>query len=81
MNTIIVKVQPFLKDREREILEEELRDSINRQRDTGVVVLPNYVSYEGVVYDRKCDTCYIAQNYNLEDDDTPCQNCEEPDAD
>ena len=26
-----------------------------------------------------CDTCYIAQNYNLEDDDTPCQNCEEPD--
>lgn len=22
-----------------------------------------------------CDTCYIAQNYNLEDDDSPCQNC------
>lgn len=26
-----------------------------------------------------CDTCYIAQNYNLEDDDSPCQNCGEED--
>ena len=31
--------------------------------------------YNGV----SCDTCYIAQNYNLEDDDTPCQNCGEDD--
>lgn len=23
-----------------------------------------------------CDECVIAQNYNLEDDDSPCQNCE-----
>lgn len=22
-----------------------------------------------------CDTCYIAQNYNLEDDDSPCLDC------
>lgn len=22
-----------------------------------------------------CESCYIAQNYNLEDDDSPCQNC------
>lgn len=24
---------------------------------------------------KKCESCYIAQNYNLEDDDSPCQNC------
>lgn len=24
-----------------------------------------------------CDECEIAKHYNLEDDDTPCQNCEE----
>ncbi len=24
-----------------------------------------------------CDTCYIAQNYNLEDDDSPCLDCGE----
>ena len=23
-----------------------------------------------------CDECVVAQNYNLEDDDSPCQNCE-----
>lgn len=29
-------------------------------------------------YDAKtCENCPIAQNYNLEDDDTPCQNCVE----
>lgn len=28
-----------------------------------------------------CETCWVAENYNLEDDDTPCQNCGEPDAD
>lgn len=27
--------------------------------------------YNGI----SCDTCYIAQNYNLEDDDSPCLNC------
>ena len=28
----------------------------------------------------KCYECPIAEQYNLEDDDTPCQNCgEEPD--
>ena len=25
----------------------------------------------------KCEFCYVAQNYNLEDDDSPCQNCGE----
>lgn len=24
---------------------------------------------------KKCESCYIAQNYNLEDDDSPCMNC------
>ena len=28
-----------------------------------------------------CDECEVAKYHNLEDDDTPCQNCEEPDAD
>ena len=28
-----------------------------------------------------CDTCWVARYTNLEDDDTPCQNCEEPNAD
>lgn len=28
-----------------------------------------------------CNTCWVARYINLEDDDTPCQNCEEPDAD
>lgn len=32
------------------------------------------------VTERKCDTCYIAQNYNLEDDDSPCLDCEEVDG-
>lgn len=27
--------------------------------------------YNGV----SCDECWIAQNYNLEDDDSPCLNC------
>jgi hypothetical protein len=41
---------------------------------------PNCGAKMDEVSERKCDTCYIAQNYNLEDDDTPCQNCgEEPD--
>lgn len=26
---------------------------------------------------KPCDTCWIAQNYNLEDDDSPCLNCGE----
>lgn len=29
--------------------------------------------YNGV----SCDECWIAQNYNLEDDDSPCLNCGE----
>ena len=24
-----------------------------------------------------CNHCIVAQNYNLEDDDSPCLNCEE----
>lgn len=28
----------------------------------------------------KCYECPIAEQYNLEDDDTPCQNCGEDDA-
>lgn len=28
--------------------------------------------YNGV----SCDECEIAKNYNLEDDDSPCMNCE-----
>ena len=27
--------------------------------------------YNGI----SCDECWIAQNYNLEDDDSPCLNC------
>lgn len=29
------------------------------------------------VTERKCDTCVIAQTHNLEDDDSPCLDCEE----
>lgn len=39
----------------------------------------DYCSYGEVTVDprdRNCDTCWVAQNYNLEDDDSPCQNCE-----
>ena len=79
MKTIIVKVTLILCKEESERIEQQLRESINRQRGTGVIVLPNYVSYEGAIDERKCDNCYIAQNYNLEDDDTPCQNCGEDD--
>ena len=24
-----------------------------------------------------CETCWVAENYNLEDDDSPCLDCEE----
>lgn len=30
---------------------------------------------EEVEDEDKCEFCYVAQNYNLEDDDSPCQNC------
>lgn len=33
------------------------------------------------LYEPNCDNCVIAQNYNLEDDDAPCQNCEEGEQD
>lgn len=81
MKTIIVKVTPILRKEESERFEQELRESINRQRGTGVIVLPNYVSYEGTVEDaNSCDTCEIAKYTNREDDDTPCQNCGIDDA-
>ena len=81
MKTIIVKVTPILRKEESERFEQELRESINRQRGTGVIVLPNYVSYEGTVEDANpCDTCEIAKYNNLEDNDTPCQNCGVDDA-
>ena len=81
MKTIIVRLHPVLNPYEEKQYQEELRESINKQRKTGVIVLPNYVSYEGAVDDvNPCDTCVIAQTHNLEDDDTPCQNCEEVDG-
>jgi len=80
MKTIIVKVNPILRKEESERVEQQLRESINRQRGTGVIVLPNYVSYEGAVDDANpCDTCEIAKYHNLEDDDSPCLDCEEVD--
>lgn len=79
MKTIIVKLHPLLTPYEEKQYQEELRESINKQRKTGVIILPNYASYEGAIDDRKCDTCEIAKYTNLEDDDTPCQNCEEND--
>lgn len=30
---------------------------------------------EEVEDEDKCEFCYVAQNYNLEDDDSPCLNC------
>ena len=75
MTTIIVKLLATLSFADRYRYEKEIAEIINRQRDRGVIVLPNYVSYEGTINDRKCDTCYTAQNYNLEDDDSPCLNC------
>lgn len=81
MKAIIVKVNPILHKEESERVEQQLRESINRQRGTGVIVLPNYASYEGTVDDANpCDTCEIAKYTNLEDDDTPCLNCEEVDG-
>jgi len=38
---------------------------------------PNCGSRMDEVTERKCDTCVIAQTHNLEDDDTPCRDCEE----
>lgn len=76
MTTIIVKVNYIFHKEESERVEQQLRESINRQRKTGVIVLPNYASYEGTV-ENQCDTCEIAKYTNLEDDDTPCQNCGE----
>ncbi len=38
---------------------------------------PNCGASMDEVTERKCDTCVIAQTHNLEDDDTPCQNCGE----
>ena len=78
MKTIIVRINPFLEKGTEQAVEEIVRDSINRQRGTGIIVLPNYVSYEGTVDDTNpCDACEIAKYTNLEDDDTPCQNCGE----
>lgn len=40
-----------------------------------------YIDTECVVgCDGYCEECIIAQNYNLEDDDTPCLNCGVDDA-
>lgn len=36
---------------------------------------------DAVVKKLSCDECEVAKYHNLEDDDSPCQNCEEPDAD
>ena len=80
MTTIIVKLLASLSLGDRCRYEKEIAEIINRQRKTGVIVLPNYVSYEGTVDDANpCDTCEIAKYTNLEDDDTPCQNCGEDD--
>ena len=38
---------------------------------------PNCGAKMDEVTERKCDTCVIAQTHNLEDDDSPCLDCEE----
>lgn len=53
----------LVKDREGRIEKEGEGDITKR---------PEWCPLEEV---NPCETCYIAQNYNLEDDDTPCQNC------
>ena len=77
MTAIIVKVNPMLRKDEQDKIEQELRESINRQRNTGVIVLPNYASFEAEVNAKSCDTCPIAATHNLEDDDSPCLDCGE----
>ena len=38
---------------------------------------PKWCPLEEVEDEDKCEFCYVPQNYNLEDDDSPCQNCGE----
>lgn len=45
----------------------------------GYVESDDFCNYGIHIEKDKCYECPIAQNYNLEDDDTPCQNCGEDD--
>ena len=40
-------------------------------------LISRQVAIDAVDNANPCETCWIAQNYNLEDDDSPCLDCEE----
>jgi len=76
MKTIIVKVNLILPKQESEKVEQQLRESINRQRGTGVIVLPNYVSYEGAVDEAEPgDTFCTEENCEIFARDLSCDRC------
>lgn len=49
-------------------------------RREGYVESDDFCSHGVHIEKDKCYECPIAENYNLEDDDTPCQNCGVDDA-
>lgn len=76
MKAIIVKLNLILPKQESEKVEQELQESINRQRGTGVIVLPSYVSYEGAVDETEPEDTYCTEeNCEIFNRDLSCERC------